>query len=132
MPAWGASFLAPEADRHPLGARKIPLARLSDLEPADQRTQAISEALQVVRGTRRLLNGTGVVAGHAGDGFDAALDIAREATLLFSGCGDGIEAVADFGHRAVGRLQDAGDRGNGRLAGFEVGETFLDAAANSN
>ena len=44
-----------------------------------------------------LFNRSRVFARHAGNGFDTAFDISREATLLIGRLGDGIEAVTDLG-----------------------------------
>ena len=79
-------------------------------------------------GTRGLFHRAVVFACHAGNGFDAGFDIAGDAALLVGCCGDGIQAMADLGHRTIGGLQDAGNRSHGSLAAFQMLQTFLDAA----
>ncbi len=61
-------------------------------------------------GAGGLFDGAGVLAGHAGDRFDAGFDVAGEAALLVGGGGDGVQSVADFGNRTIGCLQDVGNR----------------------
>ena len=85
-----------------------------------------------MRCTRRLFDRAGILAGHAGDRLDAVFDITRETSLLISGRGDGVEAMADFGDRAIRRFQHVRNRMHGSLAAFQMGNAGFDAAADSH